>query len=68
MTGMQVALSVGAMLVAFVGLIYLINGLLLLFGGLIGVEDLTVQWLLGKLFAPLAFLIGVPWGRGRAGG
>ncbi len=61
MTGMQVALSVGAMLVAFVGLIYLINGLLLLFGGLIGVEDLTVQWLLGKLFAPLAFLIGVPW-------
>lgn len=61
MTGMQVALSVGAMLVAFVGLIYLVNGLLLQFGGLIGVEDLTVQWVLGKLFAPLAFLIGVPW-------
>jgi len=68
MTGMQVALSVGAMLVAFVGLIYLINGLLLLFGGLIGVEDLTVQWLLGKLFAPLAFLIGVPWGEAAQAG
>jgi CNT family concentrative nucleoside transporter len=60
--GMNVALSVGAMLVAFVGLIYLINGLLGLFGGLIGVDDLTVQWVLGKLFAPIAFLIGVPWG------
>jgi len=61
MIGMNVALSVGAMLVAFVGLIYLINGLLMLFGGMIGVEDLTVQWVLGKLFAPLAFLLGVPW-------
>jgi len=62
MIGMNVALSVGAMLVAFVGLIYLLNGMLGLFGGLIGVEDLTVQWVLGKLFAPIAFLIGVPWG------
>ena len=60
--GMNVALSVGAMLVAFVGLIYLVNGLLGLFGGLIGIDDLTVQWVLGKLFAPIAFLIGVPWG------
>jgi len=59
--GMNVALSVGAMLVAFVGLIYLINGLLMLFGGMIGIEVLTVQWVLGKLFAPLAFLLGVPW-------
>jgi CNT family concentrative nucleoside transporter len=66
--GMQVALSVGAMLVAFVGLIYLVNGLLLLFGGLIGVEDLTVQWVLGKLFAPLAFLLGVPWGEAAQAG
>jgi concentrative nucleoside transporter, CNT family len=68
MTGMQVALSVGAMLVAFVGLIYLINGLLLLFGGWIGVEDLTVQWVLGKLFAPLAFLLGVPWSEAAQAG
>ena len=68
MIGMQVALGVGAMLVAFVGLIYLINGLLLLFGGLIGVEDLTVQWVLGKLFAPLAFLLGVPWGEAAQAG
>lgn len=68
MTGLQVALGVGAMLIAFVGLIYLVNGLLLLFGGLIGVEDLTVQWLLGKLFAPVAFLLGVPWSEAAEAG
>jgi len=68
MTGLQVALGVGAMLVAFVGLIYLVNGLLLLFGGMIGVEDLTVQWLLGKLFAPVAFLLGVPWSEAAEAG
>ena len=68
MTGMQVALSVGAMLVAFVGLIYLVNGLLLLLGGLVGIEDLTVQWVLGKLFAPIAFLLGVPWAEAAQAG
>jgi len=68
MTGLQVALGVGAMLIAFVGLIYLVNGLLLLFGGMIGVEDLTVQWLLGKLFAPVAFLLGVPWSEAAEAG
>ena len=61
MIGLNVALAVGAMLVAFVGLIYLVNGLLGVFGDLVGIEDLTVQWLLGMLFAPIAFLLGVPW-------
>jgi CNT family concentrative nucleoside transporter len=61
MIGLQVALGVGAMLVAFVGLIFLVNGLLELGGGLVGIEGLTVQWILGKLFSPIAFLLGVPW-------
>ena len=61
MIGLQVALGVGAMLVAFVGLIFLVNGLLELGGGLVGIEGLTVQWILGKVFAPIAFLLGVPW-------
>src|SRR5210317_5677 len=47
MTGMQVALSVGAMLIAFVGLIYLVNGMLSGIGGWFGFEELTLQWLLG---------------------
>ncbi|MEM8816159.1 MAG: NupC/NupG family nucleoside CNT transporter [Pseudomonadota bacterium] len=61
MTGLNVAVSVGAMLIAFVALIYMFNGLLGWFGGLFGFDALTLQWLLGKLFAPIAFLLGVPW-------
>jgi CNT family concentrative nucleoside transporter len=68
MIGMNVALSVGAMLIAFVGLIYLINGLLMLLGGVIGIEDLTVQWLLGWAFSPIAFVLGVPWNEATAAG
>ncbi len=60
MTGMQVAFSVGAMLIAFVALVALVNGALTGIGGWFGVEGLTLQWLLGKLFLPIALLIGVP--------
>lgn len=59
--GLQLALNVGAMLLAFVGLIELINGML---GGIapwIGVEHLSLELILGYLFSPLAFFIGVPW-------
>ncbi len=68
MTGMQVAFSVGAMLVAFVALIALVNGLLTGIGGWFGFEQLTLQWLLGKLLAPLAFLLGVPWSEAATAG
>ena len=61
MTGMQVALSVGAMLIAFVGLIYLLNGIMTGVGAWFGIEGLTLQWLLGQVFAPVAYLLGVPW-------
>jgi CNT family concentrative nucleoside transporter len=61
MTGMQVALSVGAMLIAFVGLIYLFNGILTGVGAWFGIEGLTLQWLLGQMFSPVAYLLGVPW-------
>lgn len=61
MTGMHIAMSVGAMLIAFVAIIYMLNGLLGWAGGLVGIEDLTMQWVLGQAFAPLAYLLGVPW-------
>jgi CNT family concentrative nucleoside transporter len=60
MTGMQVAFSVGAMLIAFVALVALINGALTGIGGWFGMEGLTLQWVLGKLFMPIALIIGVP--------
>ena len=60
MTGMQVAFSVGAMLIAFVALVALVNGALSGIGGWFGFDGLTLQWLLGKLFLPVALLLGVP--------
>jgi len=60
-SGMMLALNVGAMLIAFVGLIALVNGITGGIGGWFGMPELTIQMILGYIFAPLAFLIGVPW-------
>ncbi|WP_350607377.1 NupC/NupG family nucleoside CNT transporter [Pseudoalteromonas sp. MER144-MNA-CIBAN-0113] len=59
--GMHLALNVGAMLLAFVALIALLNGLLGGIGGLFDYPTLTLQEILGYLFAPVAWLLGVPW-------
>jgi CNT family concentrative nucleoside transporter len=60
-SGLKLAMNVGAMLLAFVGLIALANGLLGGVGGWFGFPELTLEMILGYLFAPLAFIIGVPW-------
>ena len=60
-SGMSLALNVGAMVLAFVGLIALINAILAWAGGLVGFESLSLQLLLGYAFQPLAFLLGIPW-------
>jgi len=59
--GLFLALNVGAMLLAFVALIYLFNGLLGWAGGLAGFQGLTLEKILGWLLAPLAWLMGVSW-------
>ncbi len=66
--GLKLAANVGAMLIAFVAMIALLNGLLGGIGGWFGIEGLTLQGILGKLLAPLAFLIGVPWSEAAAAG
>ena len=66
--GLKLAANVGAMLIAFVAMIALINGLLGGIGGWFGHEGLTLQGILGKLLAPLAWLIGVPWHEAAAAG
>jgi concentrative nucleoside transporter, CNT family len=66
--GLKLALNVGAMLLAFVGLIALLNGLLTAVGPLFNIPDLTLQLLLGKAFAPIAFLMGVPWSEASVAG
>ena len=52
--GMKLAANVGAMLVAFVAMIALVNGIL-------GLMDLSLQQILGWIFSPLAWTMGVPW-------
>ncbi len=59
--GLQLALNVGAMLMAFVALVYLLNGLLGWSGSLVGIEGLTLERILGWVIAPLAWIMGVPW-------
>ncbi|WP_237132783.1 NupC/NupG family nucleoside CNT transporter [Pseudohongiella sp. O18] len=66
--GMKLALNVGAMILAFVGLIALINGMLGWLGGLVGFEGITLQLLFGYLFQPLAFLLGVSWDEAQQAG
>ncbi|QLE84204.1 MULTISPECIES: NupC/NupG family nucleoside CNT transporter [Shewanella] len=59
--GMQQVLNVSALLLAFVGLIALVNGIIGGVGGWFGYGELTMQMILGYLLAPLAWLMGVPW-------
>jgi CNT family concentrative nucleoside transporter len=60
-SGMGLALNVGAMVLAFVGLIALLNAILAWAGGLFGFDSLSLQLLLGYAFQPLAFMLGIPW-------
>ncbi len=59
--GGRIAVTVGALLIAFIALIALANGILGAVGGWFGRDDLTFQQLLGWALAPLAWLLGVPW-------
>ncbi|WP_026559140.1 NupC/NupG family nucleoside CNT transporter [Metabacillus halosaccharovorans] len=59
--GLTLALNVGAMLIAFIALIALINGILGGIGGIFGYDALSLESILGFVFSPIAFAIGVPW-------
>jgi CNT family concentrative nucleoside transporter len=72
--GLRLAVNIGAMLMAFVALIALFNGLvggvcsLLGIDTLLGVDRVTLEFLLGKLFQPLMYLLSVPWAEAEAAG
>jgi CNT family concentrative nucleoside transporter len=59
--GLTLALNVGAMLLAFIALIALLNGLIGWAGGLVGWENVSLELILGWVLAPLAWVMGVPW-------
>jgi CNT family concentrative nucleoside transporter len=61
LSGLKLAVNVGALLLAFISLIALINGIFNGIGGWFGNPHLTVQTVLGYIFSPIAFLIGVHW-------
>ncbi|WP_040977299.1 NupC/NupG family nucleoside CNT transporter [Necropsobacter massiliensis] len=67
-SGMQLALNVGAMLVAFVALIALINGMLGGIGAWFDMPDLSLGLIFGWVFRPLAWIIGVPWEEAQIAG
>jgi len=68
-TGVKLAVAVGAMVLAFVALVALANGLLGGLGNVVGVPNLSFQRIIGYIFQPVMFLIGVPWNEaGTAGG
>lgn len=60
--GLRLAATIGAMLLAFISLIALLNLLLGGVAGWFGADDLTIEQILGWLFSPLMAAIGVPWG------
>lgn len=60
-SGLQLALNVGAMMIAFVALIALLNGILGGIGGWFDMPELSLGMIFGWIFKPLAWVIGVPW-------
>jgi concentrative nucleoside transporter, CNT family len=67
-TGVKLAVAVGAMVLAFVALVALANGLLGGFGNMVGIPNLSFQRLVGYIFQPIMFLIGVPWEQSNIAG
>ncbi|HMJ93686.1 MAG TPA: nucleoside transporter C-terminal domain-containing protein [Allosphingosinicella sp.] len=68
-TGVKLAVAVGAMVLAFVALVALANGLLGGVGNWFGYPELSFQLILGKIFQPVMYMLNVPWDEaGRAGG
>jgi CNT family concentrative nucleoside transporter len=60
-TGVQLALNVGGMLMAFIALIAMVNFVIGWAGGLVGIDGLSLQSVFGTLLRPLAWVMGVPW-------
>jgi concentrative nucleoside transporter, CNT family len=67
-TGVKLAVAVGAMVLAFVALVALANGILGGIGALFGYPDLSFQMLLGYVFSPVMYLLNIPWQEAQVAG
>ncbi|MBV1907198.1 MAG: NupC/NupG family nucleoside CNT transporter [Pseudomonadales bacterium] len=68
MTGIKIAVNVGGMLLAFVALISLANGIVGSAGEVFNIEGLTIEFILGNLLSPVMFLLGIPWSEAALAG
>ncbi|OFA29933.1 transporter [Glaciecola punicea] len=68
LAGLKLAASIAALLIAFVALIAMVNGLFGYLGSLAGYPQLSLQVILAYIFSPLAYAIGVPWSESLAVG
>ena len=68
MNGLQMVGAIGAMLLAFIALIAMVNGMLEASGAWLGIEQLTLERLLGGLLQPLAWALGIPWDEAQLAG
>ncbi len=66
--GLKLALNIGAVLLAFVSLVAMLNALVAWVGSLFGADALSLQELLGYVFQPIAYLMGVPWSEANLAG
>ncbi len=66
--GVSLAVAIGAMLIAFISLIALVNGLLGWTGGWFGQDELSLQMILGWIFSPVMWAVGVPWSEAQLAG
>lgn len=67
-TGVKLAVAVGAMVLAFVALVALANGILAGIGSWFGFPDLSFQQLLGYVFSPVMYLLNIPWNEAQVAG
>ncbi|UTW55642.1 NupC/NupG family nucleoside CNT transporter [Kordiimonas sp. SCSIO 12610] len=66
--GLMLAVNIGGMLIAFVSLIALLNGIVGYAGGLVGIDNLSVEMVLGYIFAPVMFMLDIPWNEAQTAG
>lgn len=66
--GLMLAVNIGAMLIAFIALIALFNGIIGGLASLVGIEGLTLQKILGWIFSPIMYVLSVPWAETQAAG
>ncbi len=66
--GLGLAINIGAMLLAFISLIALVNGVIGFIGGFIGIDGLSLEMIFGYIFSPVVAIIGVPWNEALTAG